>query len=217
VIIGDKKDNIMKYIVKTIVIITLLQAISLNLFAQYGNVGGRITEKLGNAIGDAWEDGLRNPIYLGNEYKYWAVGLGYGVSYGGLGVKLLRRLGEQHVIPGISAGIGYNFDGRNKIENVSGSIFWTVGFQMYIENFYVDMQFGQMERVKYKETEKNQLGLGMLMGYNWFFYEKWGINAALGLASPISMSKDDELYINNKIFADENIHFVWEIGLLYKF
>jgi hypothetical protein len=207
----------MKNIIKLVVLVILLQDMSINSFAQGGRAGARTGEKLGRAITDIWEDGIQNPVSIGDEYNYWAIGLGNGASYGGMGIKVLRRFGEEFVTPGISAGIGYNPSGRNKLENVSGSIFWTLGWQMYIENFYFDMQFGQMERVKYKEKEKNQIGVAFMLGYNWFFHEKWGINAALGLAGPIAMTKDDERYINSAIFKEENMYFVWEVGLLYKF
>jgi hypothetical protein len=208
----------MKNVIISVVSIILLQSISLHSFAQnWGKLGQSHGEKLGRAITDIWDDGINNPVSIGDEYNYWAIGLGNGASYGGRGIKILKRLGEEFVVPGISAGIGYNPDGRNKLENVSGSIFWTIGLQMYIENFYFDMQFGQMERVKYKEKEKNQFGMALMLGYNWFFYDKWGINAALGLAGPMAMTENDKRYINSAIFKEENMYFVWEVGLLYKF
>ena len=173
-------------------------------------------ESIGSAFGKALADELFSSTSIGEEYKYWAVGMGYGASYGGMGIKCLGRFSENYVAFGMSAGIGHNPDGRNRIESVSGALFLTAGMQIYIENFYFDWQIGQMGRVKYRETGKEvtQFGMAFLGGYNWFFYKNWGINLALGYGGPIPWSQKDEENINEDLFSG---NFIGEVGLLFKF
>ena len=173
-------------------------------------------ERIGSAAGEALADAFFTSPYLGDEYKYGAIGLGYGASYGGIGAKLFGRFSKRIVAIGLSTGVGYNPGGRNNIEEVSDALFVTFGLQIYIENFCIDWQIGQMGRVKYGRdgTEKNQFGMAILGGYNWFFAKHCGLNVALGYGAPLSWSEKDDLNVNEKLFKGK---FIAEGGILFRF
>ena len=151
--------------------------------------------------------------------RYFAIGAGLGQPYGCYGFKLLGRFSETMGTVGLSAGLGLSPTGNNKYEDVSSATFWTLGLQFYIEHFYIDIQFGRIARIEYKPDEKNILGAGFLIGYNWFFNHNWGINLSLGWIVPFGYDIDDDhkYAANNYELLNERFaHFDWGIGLLYR-
>ncbi|MDR0872482.1 MAG: hypothetical protein LBN27_03305 [Prevotellaceae bacterium] len=207
---------------KNITILLLLTAIILPCHSQnfgqyyreqYGKQDKEQARQLGKALGDAWGNGLGQ--YYDAEFKYLALSLGYGRSYGGAGGKVMVRFSESFCAIGLSAGLGVTPSFDNTIERVSNRVFFSAGAQMYIENFYIDWQVGHMKRLKYAGKEKNQVGMTLLCGYNWFFWDNLGCNAALGFGGPIPWNAEDEKNIKKEYFDKPD--FIVEFGICYRF
>jgi hypothetical protein len=136
-----------------------------------------------------------NRIYKGN---YFMIGTGYGISYGGLGVRLQGRFGGK-VGMGIHGGVGY-FPGYSVL--VGGGI----KFFPY-KGFYIDTQFGMTGYEMYSETwsgsysysmnDENALyGPTLMIGIDQVWGRRVGIgfNAALGVSYNINSEYDNEIF-----------------------
>lgn len=136
------------------------------------------------------------------KFDYLTFGVGYGLSYGGLGVQFERFFQERRV--GVNAGIGYFPATENP--DLSGSIFYSLGTKFFIielnpYNFYLNFQIGTLAkyRTQYHEIEFligighndnrfdnenvedfNLYGPSVLFGYEVFSQSGLGFNFALG-------------------------------------
>ena len=141
---------------------------------------------------------------------YFSLAMGYGNSYGGFGLRL------QYVTPGqiragIHGGAGY-FPWNGGMLHASG------GIQLYFwKNLYADAQFGMFGTYRFisnivgtTTTEKKALyGPGILLGYDFFFNEKFGLNLAAGLSynvHDISLYEGDSA--SRKIYPRVDLGFV---------
>ena len=160
---------------------------------ELANQAQGLLQQAPDVLADVTTEVLRNKHAASDKkYKYWGIGLGRGIAYGDVGGKIFSRFQDGFYALGLSVGAGYSSNGRNKEHDVSGTFFWTIGGQIFLENFYMDFQVGSMRRILDNTVEKNYMGLGLLLGYNWFFWKKWGTNIALGVAVP--MAADDKEY-----------------------
>jgi|WetSurMetagenome_2_1015567.scaffolds.fasta_scaffold14827_3 hypothetical protein len=134
-------------------------------------------------------------VYKGN---YFMIGTGYGISYGGLGVRLQGRFGGA-VGVGIHGGVGY-FPGESIL--VGGG----VKFFPY-KGLYIDTQFGMTGYETYTETwsgsysyssnEKNALyGPSLMVGIDQVWGRRVGIgfNAALGVSYNINSDYGNDFF-----------------------
>jgi hypothetical protein len=134
-------------------------------------------------------------VYKGN---YFMLGTGYGISYGGLGLRVQGRFGGA-VGVGIHAGVGY-FPGESVL--VGG------GFKFFpYKGLYIDTQFGMTGYETYTETwsgyysystsEKNALyGPSLMIGIDQVWGRRVGIgfNAALGASYNINSEHGNDFF-----------------------
>lgn len=116
--------------------------------------------------------------------NYTSVSLGYGNSYGGLGIRLQNKFSNL----AIHAGCGYL---PTPIEFADPAILLSGGFKLYLPNnqLYFDAQFGSFgiyaeEQYDYYdgyETRQETLyGPSLLFGGDWMIGDNIGLNGALG-------------------------------------
>jgi hypothetical protein len=134
-------------------------------------------------------------VYKGN---YFMIGTGYGISYGGLGVRLQGRFGGA-VGMGIHAGVGY-FPGYSVL--VGG------GLKFFpFRGLYIDTQFGMTGYETYSEiwsgsynssySDENALyGPTLMIGIDQVWGRRVGIgfNAALGASYNINSEYDNNFF-----------------------
>jgi hypothetical protein len=141
---------------------------------------------------------------------YFSLGLGYGNSYGGFGLKL------QYVTPGqIRAGI---HGGGGYFPWIGGMLHASGGLQLYPwKNLYLDAQFGMFGVYRFimsngsttTTTKKALYGPGLLLGYDFFFNGKYGLNIAAGASyniHDISLYEGDSA--SRKIYPRIDLGFV---------
>jgi len=137
--------------------------------------------------------------------NYFSVAVGAGNSYGGLGLSL------QYLMPGnlrlgIHGGAGYfPINGDN--------YFFNGGIKLYFWDYlYSDLQFGRFG--VYSETYYDQYigyitdssimyGPSLLIGYDWYFADHFGLNLAAGASYDIDVYK--------------NITYALDLGLIFRF
>lgn len=143
---------------------------------------------------------IKQSRYQGN---YFSIGLGGGNSYGGFGLEL------QYMTPGkmklgIHGGAGYLPFGGDP------SFLYSGGIKLYFWNYlYLDLQFGAFG-VYGKVNSNSSLneyslmyGPSLLIGYDWYFSNHFGLNVAVG------GSYDLDVYKNFTIAAD--------LGFIFRF
>ena len=111
------------------------------------------------------------------EGNYYDIGIGVGVSYGGLGVKAQRRWGDVLGF-GFTSGIGYLTS--------TDEIGWALGPKFYFyKDFSLTANFGttSVQPDYYGEWE-SEIGIAFLIGGDWTWGEsvKYGFNINLGVA-----------------------------------
>lgn len=142
------------------------------------------------------EDADLNHKFKGN---YFMIGTGYGNSYGGLGIKIQRRMGGKQGF-GIHVGVGYF---------PNAPILASLGLKFFpYKNFYLDTQFGLTgyEESYYYDPNNSfdnshlLYGPSFLVGGDWVWGSKvgFGFNTGLGITyninaeiiSPITLALD---------------------------
>ena len=132
---------------------------------------------------------------------YFALGAGYGNSYGGLGVRLQFVTGGNTRI-GLHGGVGY-------LPSSGGHLLAAAGIQFFLyQGLYLDAQFGLFGAIEYSYDfsfyddddyydfseyyNETLLGPSLLLGYDWFVSDNFGINVATGLS--LDVNTTNELY-----------------------
>jgi len=127
------------------------------------------------------------------EGNYFSIGLGGGTNYGGLGLEL------QYMTPGkmrlgIHGGAGYLPFGGDP------SFLYSGGVKLYFWDYlYSDLQYGTFG--VYGEVYINPFGSSfseyslmygpsLLIGYDWYFSDHFGLNVAIGGSYDLNVYKD---------------------------
>ncbi len=139
------------------------------------------------------------------ELDYLVFGVGYGVSYGGLGIQTQRTFNNRIKI-GVNAGLGY----FPPVEPVSSSVFYSVGAKFFIAelkpyDIFIDFQIGTLARYNPNEgimvfhlgsvyggtphtdnsKDFNLYGPRVSFGYEVFSPNGLGFNVSLGAGMTI--------------------------------
>ena len=119
--------------------------------------------------------------------NYFSVAAGAGNSYGGLGLSL-QYLTQGRLKLGIHGGAGY-------FPLAGQAYLFTGGLKLYFWDYlYTDLQFGRFGAYQktyydyyngYTYENGTLYGPSILMGYDWFFSDHFGINAAAGVSYDI--------------------------------
>lgn len=158
--------------------------------------------KAGAAIGTA----LGYAMLQGREWDSYShridLGIGCGIDYGGLGVKINW---QAPILFGITAGLGYNIFYNSELSN-NKPVYWNVGVQMWVTDHW-NFELGIGPRY-YKQYDQNVLGVSVMMHYQHQIYRNrlgiiGGIGCSLGTKSPKGY-KEDKL----------GVGFEWNIGLV---
>lgn len=158
-----------------------------------------VGEKAGTALGillssgEGWDSGC-NRIDLG---------IGWGVDYGGLGMKINY---QAPVVFGFTAGLGYNTFYHDHPGN-DKKFLWNVGLQMWAtDNWNFELGVGPRYFKKFDET---QIGVSILTHY------QHQITGCLGIIGGIGGSlstKTPEGYSKNETVCN----FEWNIGIVIR-
>lgn len=131
--------------------------------------------------------------YKGN---FVAIGVGYGVSYGGLGTRFQWRVGG-NVGFGLNAGLGLNV-----VDAVGLQLSGGVKFYVF-QGIYINTQFGIFQRSYYDyyygyDEYYIDVGPSVLVGVDWTWGRKvgFGFNAALGFTRLID---DEEMLLASDV------------------
>ena len=138
--------------------------------------------------------------------NYFSLGIGVGNSYGGYGLRCQYVIDRTAKI-GIHAGAGLMPSmGSSKYILLS-----SIGIQYYLRpNLYADIQFSSFgEGYTFSDCEgvspiMRIYGPGLLIGYDWFFTDHFGLNAGAGASLDLSTFKT-------------GINVSFDLGLLFKF
>lgn len=136
----------------------------------------------------------QKPFYLNGHHYYFSVALGYGPSYGGLGLRMQARSGGE-VGFGFHWGTGYlpAFDLLGL--GVDKSTFMaSAGFKLFPYKYiYIDTQFGIFGRRYvasglYYDPDYYELlyGPSFMVGVDWVFGKHFGFNAGGGISMPVA-------------------------------
>jgi hypothetical protein len=136
------------------------------------------------------------PFYNNRQHYYFSMALGYGPSYGGLGLRMQARAGGE-VGFGFHWGTGYmpvfNFIGLGADEN---TFMASAGFKLFPYKYlYIDTQFGIFDKKYvnydlYYEAGYMELlyGPSFTIGVDWIFGKHLGFNAGGGISLPVAGS-----------------------------
>lgn len=134
-------------------------------------------------------------FFLRGENKYASIGPGIGISYGGIGWRFQQRFGNMK-------GFGYHF-GLGFYPNTQNFYFSTwlnAGLKYYwYKWFYLDMSAGTIKRIHYQHIDLDVYGVSLLVGGDYFFKERTGLNIALGISSDTFQSGSKHFYFNADI------------------
>jgi len=114
--------------------------------------------------------------------SYFALGVGFGRSYGGIGMRAQGRLGKKQGF-GLHAGVGYNpFE--------AGGVCFGVGAKFfYYRWLYLNVQVGNVYHEYYYDydyywddydSKQSYFGISILVGGDFFFGDHVGLNVAIG-------------------------------------
>jgi hypothetical protein len=132
------------------------------------------------------------PFYNNKHHSYFSMSIGYGPSYGGLGLRMQARSGGE-VGFGFHWGTGYmpsyNFMGFGVDEN---TFMASAGFKFFPYKYiYIDTQFGIFGREYidyglYFEEGRMELlyGPSFTAGVDWIFGKHLGFNLGGGISMP---------------------------------
>jgi hypothetical protein len=153
-------------------------------------------------------------FFMNKKNKYFSVGVGYGNSYGGLGLRLQQRFGNKLGF-GWHAGVGY-FPGQ--VLDMEPSVWFCGGAKFFwYKAWYINITYGTVARYKqeqyywgyyygYQSEEGNLYGPSFMLGGDWFFNKVFGMNGALG----VSVLPDNPYYMQNAVATID-------FGFIFKF
>ena len=111
--------------------------------------------------------------------QYISISPGIGNSYGMIGIRLQTRMGKKTGY-GFHTGLGIYPDSGGTHEN----LWFNIGFKYFFYNsFYLDVAVGTIEQNFINQEFTLEYGPSVLVGLDYFYNNKFGINAALGGAS----------------------------------
>lgn len=165
---------------------------------------------------------LEKPTY--ENAKYFSLAVGYGNSYGGIGVRAQARLGGILGF-GVHAGVGY-FPAFGLMDdgdvNLAGSFLASVGVKFFVyKTLYLNAQFGAFGYAEeyYYESYWNGYyyydgyisgllyGPSFMIGGDFIWGKHFGFNGALGVS----------YNINDDFSGDYEIWPALDLGFIYKF
>jgi hypothetical protein len=143
----------------------------------------------------------------GPDGGYFGTGVGFGNTYAGAGIGVQQIFGDQFRY-GVYAAVGYLYE-----------LDYTIGFKLYyIDQLHTSIGLGPV--AGYSETtfpngillppvieESNLQGVSFLLGYDWFFSEKWALCLDAGAAVVIENTGG----FNGQVFG------AFDFGLMYAF
>jgi len=135
----------------------------------------------------------------GEKTSYFALGAGFGRSYGGIGVKAQARFGKKQGF-GLHAGLGYN------PTNAGGLCFGVGAKFFYYRWLYINAQVGIVTHEYYWDywdyyNPESYFGISILAGGDFFFNDHIGLNAAIGPT----------------IIPDHGVRMGFDLGIVFKF
>jgi hypothetical protein len=144
------------------------------------------------------------PFYRNRQHHYFSLSLGYGVSYGGLGIRMQARSGGE-VGFGFHWGTGYAPAYRYMgMGTEVGTFMASAGFKLFVyKGIYLDTQFGILGRDYISEyyegyfiDEYDEIlyGPSCLVGVDWIFGKHLGFNLAGGVSSPVNGLSSGEIF-----------------------
>jgi hypothetical protein len=137
--------------------------------------------------------------------SYFALGAGFGRSYGGIGIRAQGRFGKKQGF-GLHAGVGYN-------PFKAGGLCFGVGAKFfYYRWLYLNVQAGNVFHEDYYDyywddyyNKQSYFGISILVGGDFFFGDHVGLNVAIGP----TFVPDANL--------DEVINLGFDLGFVFKF
>jgi hypothetical protein len=163
-------------------------------------------EPIENIFSDASK--VENEVTSSN--SYFGMGMGYGNSYGGGGIKL-QYVFDSNLKIGFHVGGGYYFDELNF--NANKLLAYSAGIQFFVwKGLYLNSQFGGFgiynrlltDYSSYYKYEKQLLyGPSILLGYEHFLSESFGFGLAAGSS-----------YNINNIYK---VFYALDFGIIYQF
>ena len=154
-----------------------------------------------NNIGEGIVNEEKTPLsdmVDGDGGSYFTIGTGYGVSYGGFGLRGQYRMGEDQKF-GIHLGAGYSFDDETFLASA--------GFKYYAyKDFYINAQFGM---TGYGTTSVYVHWNGDYYDYDYYYGVQYGPSVLLG-TDMIVWGDNMQFGFNAAIGATYNINYWWE-------
>jgi hypothetical protein len=217
--------NIFIFILVSIVMSSVLTAQTLNLNDAY-NTSLQSFSPLGEAAeyGSTASGGYQNGTYF-------SLAVGYGNSYGGLGIRAQSRFGGILGF-GLHAGVGYfpaaTTETNGNATKLEGSVLYSIGAKFFMyKSLYLDAQygaFGSADREEfvtstyysgsyhysyYSIEEKKGLLYGptIMFGGDFIFGKHFGFNAGLGAS----------FNMNNDFKDDYKTMVALDLGFVFKF
>ena len=134
--------------------------------------------------------------YKKNAYK--SIAFGFGQSYGGIGARFQQRIGKLLGF-GYHLGLGYSV---NDMTGLPDGLLFAAGLKFFWHKaWYADFQYGPVQ--DYIVLDDNRMvvetgtawGPTVMVGGDWFFNKKFGMNGAIGRAWNITEpdAEKDEL------------------------
>ncbi len=148
----------------------------------------------------------RDRFFLDHKDTYYYSGaVGFGQSYGGIGLRFQGRIGRTLGF-GYHCGLGMLPPSGGHSASLSSIIFFSVGAKFfYYRALYLDVQYGSVGRYQTGSESKVFFGPSFLIGGDWFFGDKFGLNVAAGVAMNATL-KHEQLAAPT-----------FDIGFLFKF
>jgi hypothetical protein len=136
---------------------------------------------------------------------YYSVALGFGQSYGGLGLRFQGRIGRTLGV-GYHGGLGMFLPLRGYGVSTLGVVFFSVGAKFFwYRAWYLDVQYGSVGRYQTGSGSATVYGPSFLIGGDWFFNDRVGLNVAAGVA------------INATVKYEQLAAPTFDLGFLFKF
>lgn len=128
------------------------------------------------------------------------LGIGWGVNYGGLGVKINY---QAPVVFGLTAGFGYN-PWYMKNPGNDEQFMWNAGLQFWFTDHW-NMEVGLGPRY-FKKKSETQLGVSFMTNYQHQIVGQLGVLGGIGFSLSTKDSSGNNLAAN----------FEWNIGLVIR-
>jgi len=136
---------------------------------------------------------------------YYSGALGFGQSYGGLGLRFQGRIGRTLGF-GYHGGVGLFPPMTINGVSTKGGVFFSIGAKFFwYRAWYLDVQYGSVGQYHTNTGNGTIYGPSFLIGGDWFFNDRFGLNVAAGVAMNATL-RDEQL-------AAPTL----DIGFLFKF